>query len=248
MSALEPGTKATLTGMRSATPVELIRVAGIDSRGNTVLWRVRVLATGRTRTVEAHKLKATPEPTALGGDYTVTPSTADLASRLTDPRPVLQQIAEDSRAFQRVSNAHKHAEAKKRTAEDWRSRPRPGTRPVRQREPRLESPRYLAYVRRHACCNCGASGPSEAHHWSHHGGSTGAKCDDFRTVPLCAVCHRHWHDRGTLPGMDRVASEDVFVRMQRWLLDAGLMTQHARPADMVDALVEAMRKMEVTHG
>lgn len=83
---LEPGTKATLTGMRSATPVELIRVAGIDSRGNRVLWRVRVLSTGRTRTVAASKLHVEPEPTALGGDYV---PAAEVADYRTPPRRVL---------------------------------------------------------------------------------------------------------------------------------------------------------------
>jgi hypothetical protein len=235
---LEPGTKATLTGMGGG-PCEVVRVVhevlDIDGRRKVSRVRVRMSDTGTARTVDPGRLRITPEPTALGGDY------------VPEPDPI--------------------SEAMLRVSQDWRSRPRPTKltdlhipeldgqvlrvdppRPVRQREPRLESPRYLAYVRRHACCHCGAPGPSEAHHWSHHGGSMGAKCDDFRTVPLCTGCHRHWHDHGTLAGLDRVASETLFVETQNALLAtwiASVPMRKGRHAEVIDALVEAMRKMEV---
>lgn len=215
---IEPGTRAILIGMGGG-PCEVVRDMG--DRG----VRVHMLPhPGKARTVPHSRLRITPEPTALGGDYV---PEATIASPTREGRSPID-------------------EAWHRASDDWRSRPTHGTRPVRQREPRVESPRYLAYVRIHACCYCGASGPSEPHHWSHHGGSMGAKCDDYRTVPLCSTCHRHWHDHGMLAGLDRVASEDAFVRTQRWLLDAWLDTQHMpeRPDRMVDALVEALRKME----
>ena len=112
-----------------------------------------------------------------------------------------------------------------------------GLRPV-PKPVTLRSDPYLAYVRRHPCCLCGAS-PSEAHHWSHHGGVMGAKVDDYRTVPLCQEHHRYWHDNGTLPGHDRVGSEGRFLLTQRALLTAWT-DDHTKAPDMVDALIRAI--------
>lgn len=112
-----------------------------------------------------------------------------------------------------------------------------GIRPV-PKPVTLRSEPYLAYVRKHPCCLCGAS-PSEAHHWSHHGGVMGNKVDDYRTVPLCTEHHRYWHDHGTLPGMERVGSERHFVIHQSVLLsewcDGRVPSVH-----MVDALIRAI--------
>lgn len=112
-----------------------------------------------------------------------------------------------------------------------------GIRPV-PKPVTLRSEPYLAYVRKHPCCLCGAT-PSEAHHWSHHGGVMGNKVDDYRTVPLCTKHHRYWHDHGTLPGMERVGSERHFVIHQSVLLsewcDGRVPSVH-----MVDALIRAI--------
>ena len=113
-----------------------------------------------------------------------------------------------------------------------------GIRPV-PKPVTLRSEPYLAYVRKHPCCLCGAS-PSEAHHWSHHGGVMGSKVDDYRTVPLCTEHHRHWHDHGTLPGMDREHSEAALMREQAWMLRAWLDNNVAHYGDMVDALIRAI--------
>ena len=112
-----------------------------------------------------------------------------------------------------------------------------GLRPV-PKPVTLTSPAYLAYVRKHPCCLCGAS-PSEAHHWSHHGGVMGSKVDDYRTVPLCTEHHRYWHDHGTLPGHDRVGSEGRFLLTQRALLTSWTDENTKAPA-MVDALIRAI--------
>lgn len=112
-----------------------------------------------------------------------------------------------------------------------------GLRPV-PKPITLHSEPYLAYVRKHPCCLCGAT-PSEAHHWSHHGGVMGAKVDDYRTVPLCQEHHRYWHDHGTLPGMDRVESELYFMRHQRLLLVAWVVPRCGDNV-MVDALIRAI--------
>ena len=112
-----------------------------------------------------------------------------------------------------------------------------GLRPV-PKPVTLRSESYLAYVRKHPCCLCGAS-PSEAHHWSHHGGVMGSKCDDYRTVPLCQEHHRYWHDHGVLPGHDRVGSEWLLRRVQRELLVEWSVAA-LRDGDMVDALIRAI--------
>ena len=112
--------------------------------------------------------------------------------------------------------------------------PRPVPKPVT-----LRSEPYLAYVRKHPCCLCGAPGPSEPHHWSHHGGVMGAKVDDYRTVPLCTEHHRYWHDHGVLPGHDRVGSEWLLRRVQRELLVEWSVAA-LRDGDMVDALIRAI--------
>lgn len=104
----------------------------------------------------------------------------------------------------------------------------------------LRSEPYLAYVRKHPCCLCGRSEGIEAHHWSHHGGVMGAKVDDYRTVPLCQEHHRHWHDHGTFPEMDREHSEAALMREQAWLLRAWLDNNVAHYGDQVDALIRAI--------
>jgi len=113
-----------------------------------------------------------------------------------------------------------------------------GIRPV-PKPVTLRSEPYLAYVRKHPCCLCGAS-PSEAHHWSHHGGVMGSKVDDYRTVPLCTEHHRYWHDHGTFPEMDREHSEAALMREQAWLLRAWLDNNVAHYGDQVDALIRAI--------
>ena len=112
-----------------------------------------------------------------------------------------------------------------------------GLRPV-PKPVTLRSEPYLAYVRKHPCCLCGAS-PSEAHHWSHHGGVMGSKVDDYRAVPLCTEHHRYWHDHGVLPGHDRVGSEWLLRRVQRELLVEWSVAA-LRDGDVVDALIRAI--------
>ena len=113
----------------------------------------------------------------------------------------------------------------------------PAIRPV-PKPVTLRSEPYLAYVRKHPCCLCGAS-PSEAHHWSHHGAARGKKCDDYRTVPLCQEHHRYWHDHGVLPGHDRVGSEWLLRRVQRELLVEWSVAA-LRDGAVVDALIRAI--------
>ena len=54
---------------------------------------------------------------------------------------------------------------------------------------RLESPTYLAWIRRQSCCQCFAHAPSEADHRPPKQ-MGGAHVNDLYTIPLCHVCHR----------------------------------------------------------
>lgn len=88
------------------------------------------------------------------------------------------------------------------------------------KETASRSAAYLAYVRRHPCMSCGARGPSEAHHWAPRGkgGGMGVKCDDYRTVPLCASCHRHWHDHARFIQWNGSDSRAAMIERQAELM------------------------------
>lgn len=67
---------------------------------------------------------------------------------------------------------------------------------LRQREPRDECPAFLVFVRRKACCACGAPAPSQAAHvrmgcreWEKRPTGIGEKPSDRWCVPLCSDCH-----------------------------------------------------------
>ncbi len=67
---------------------------------------------------------------------------------------------------------------------------------LRQRDPRVECPAFLAFLRRKPCCACGAPAPSHAAHIRFSDAAAGkinpgigAKSHDRRAVPLCADCH-----------------------------------------------------------
>lgn len=67
---------------------------------------------------------------------------------------------------------------------------------VGQRQPRIECPAFLAFVRRRPCCACGAPAPSQAAHVrmgcptiGKRNAGIGEKPSDRWAVPLCADCH-----------------------------------------------------------
>jgi hypothetical protein len=111
--------------------------------------------------------------------------------------------------------------------------PRPGTvvsraavAPVELRavpKPALpdRDPRFLAFVREHACCGCDSSGDVDAHHWARRGQKgLATKPSDFSTVPLCRRCHDMWHTTGELPRMNGPQSKFWFLAKQVDLLIA----------------------------
>ena len=57
-----------------------------------------------------------------------------------------------------------------------------------QRQKPVRNPRYLAFLRRHACCACGSTKNVEAAHTGPHG--IGQKASDLDAIPLCFHCHR----------------------------------------------------------
>ena len=64
-----------------------------------------------------------------------------------------------------------------------------------RRSRRARDPEYLTAVRALPCLMSwnGTHGPAEAHHASiNHG--LGQKGSDYKAVPLCHACHRHWTD------------------------------------------------------
>lgn len=73
---------------------------------------------------------------------------------------------------------------------------------------------YLAFVRSHPCQHCGKHPPSEASHYGPRG--LGRKTDDTKTNALCSGCHRHWHQHGRLPWLNR---RETVERFEKWQED-----------------------------
>lgn len=67
---------------------------------------------------------------------------------------------------------------------------------LRQRQPRIEDPSFLAFLRKLPCCVCGAHPPVQAAHLrfgcperGKPSAGLGTKPDDRWAVPLCPSCH-----------------------------------------------------------
>ena len=181
-----------------------------DGRDGCV--RIRMHRNGKERTVSRSRVSTKPTPKALSVVFSDF-EVADIRERMM-------------RAAAPIVVGGGHA-----LGSSLRPVPKPVT---------LTSEPYLAYVRKHPCCVCGRTEGVVAHHWSHHGASTGKKVDDYRTVPLCDPCHMgEWHRTGTFPGMSRKASDALMLRVQRNLLLDWTATRIS-DGDMVDALIRAI--------
>lgn len=76
----------------------------------------------------------------------------------------------------------------------------------------MDSKAYLDHIRSLPCCAC-LKEPAQAHHIRFVGeGGMGHKPPHWLAVPLCARCHRHWHDQGAFLGMNRTRSENLQLR------------------------------------
>lgn len=67
---------------------------------------------------------------------------------------------------------------------------------LRQREPRVSDPAFLAFLRRQRCCSCDAPPAVQAAHlrqgapaYGKRETGMGEKPDDRWALPLCVVCH-----------------------------------------------------------
>lgn len=84
----------------------------------------------------------------------------------------------------------------------------PTLRPVPKPPKAWRSSEYRAFVRQHECAACDTTEGVQAHH---HGGDRGVgqKASDARCVPLCARCHRCYHDTGRLPGLEKASKAEI---------------------------------------
>jgi hypothetical protein len=64
---------------------------------------------------------------------------------------------------------------------------------LRQKEPRLHDPGFLAFLRTKPCCICGKVGETEAAHIRIGLFAKGMKPHDKYATPLCASHHRSQH-------------------------------------------------------
>lgn len=99
---------------------------------------------------------------------------------------------------------------------------------------------YMAHVRTFECCGCGMR-PVEAHHHGPH--AMGQKTDDSRCIPLCARCHRGYHDTGKIPSILAEYQDEVTRAAQVECLRAWF-THKEIDADavIVEALTSHLRE------
>jgi hypothetical protein len=86
-----------------------------------------------------------------------------------------------------------------------------GRNAVKQKEPRVRDPGFLAFLRSKPCCYCGRPPKSEAAHIRYSDARYGKinpgmqqKPHDFWAVPLCAWCHRDGPDSQHNTGDERL--------------------------------------------
>lgn len=87
------------------------------------------------------------------------------------------------------------------------------------KDPPWRSASYRAWIRTHACCRCGSGVNVEcSHHPAKGHGSTGMKCTDARTLPLCNSCHARHHQRP----LEREWIEDrIALHLTMWVREVG---------------------------
>ncbi len=60
-----------------------------------------------------------------------------------------------------------------------------------------KEPKYLEWIRRQPCQECGKPGPSDPHHIASdlHQSGMGMKAPDLLAMPLCRMCHSSHHGK-----------------------------------------------------
>jgi len=75
--------------------------------------------------------------------------------------------------------------------------------------------KYLEFIRMFPCRICGTVIDIVAHHIPEDmKGSVGMKCSDYRTVPLCVICHSKVHNKGK--GIWRRTGIDIEIYIQAY--------------------------------
>src|SRR5580693_2121060 len=95
----------------------------------------------------------------------------------------------------------------------------PAMTELRQRQPRVRCPSYLAWLRRQpCCCGCGTPAPSDAAHirtgspwYGKPYTGMGEKPSDCWAVPLNRSCHMRQHDHGDEIGWFAAHGIDPFM-------------------------------------
>ncbi len=100
---------------------------------------------------------------------------------------------------------------------------------LRQRQPRQEDEKHLAFVRTlSCCCGCNRHGPSEAAHirgnWNapeKRECGKAEKPDDKWTTPLNTECHRLQHSMAEESFWLRVGKDPFQIARRLWVLSGG---------------------------
>ena len=77
---------------------------------------------------------------------------------------------------------------------------------------------YINHVRSHDCLFCGDGAPNQAHHirWGNVG--IGQRPSDYKTIPLCLLCHDLIHNNPK-KFTEKIGREDVFECMVNLLVE-----------------------------
>lgn len=79
--------------------------------------------------------------------------------------------------------------------------------------------KYMSFVREHACCGCSKSDKITVHHWApKRYKAMGRKVSDYRTVPLCPICHQDYHMKGAVGSLSILETQTHFLEVQVRLL------------------------------
>jgi hypothetical protein len=95
---------------------------------------------------------------------------------------------------------------------------------LRQRLPRLQSPKFLAHIRKQYCFLCGKSGPSDPAHirfsdfrFDKRETGKGEKPSDQWVVPLCRCCHDAQHANGDERKFwENLGIDIIFKSLEYW--------------------------------
>lgn len=68
---------------------------------------------------------------------------------------------------------------------------------------RIESDKYIAWIKSLDCDTCGAPGPSDPSHMDNYHKGMGSKLPDFWAIPECRRCHNAYEGSTIRPPAER---------------------------------------------